>query len=151
MANATPPSRTQATHRSVSTRRASLFSLGLKALLEPLERPRGVVAHHLVAAVGVVGEHRPVLGSARVAERDERVPAHVARIVPGDVETVVAAPELVAVRLEPLHERHVRLGPGGKRLVLPPALDASVPGADVLADVAAVDLAFERLPIFVRA
>src|SRR5207302_6515022 len=99
MANATPPSRTQATHRSVSTRRASLFSLGLKALLEPAEGPRRVVAQELVVAVGVVGEHRPVLGPARVAERDECVPAQVARIVSGDVEPVVAAPELLAVRL----------------------------------------------------
>src|SRR5207244_10308774 len=103
-----------------------------------------------VVAAQVVGEHGSVLRPAGVAERDERVPAQVAGVVPGDVEPVVPATELLAVGLEPVHERHVRLGPGWKRLVGPPALDAPVPGADVLADVAAVDPVAERFPVLVR-
>src|SRR5438128_1720758 len=104
------------------------------------ERPARVPAQ--VTRVGVVdvrlaGGSMP--GSPYVPERHERVPAQVARVVAGHVEPVVPDAELLVGGLQPVHERDVRLGGRGGRLSRPALLDPAVPGADVLADVAAVD------------
>ena len=78
---------------------------------------------------------------ADVAERDERVPAQPARVVPRHVEPVELVDQLARVGLEPRDQIDVR-GRVGLQLRAPP-LDAAVPRADVLADVAAVDLRAE--------
>ncbi len=81
-----------------------------------------------------------MLRPAAVAECDERVSAQEPRIVPRDVEPVVVAHE--RLRLEPVDE--VDVPRVARRLAGAALLDAAVPRADVLADVAAVDLGAER-------
>ena len=85
----------------------------------------------------------PQLRVARVSGRDERVAAQVARILAREVQALVALAQLLVAGLEPLDERHVRLGVGGRSRVLAALLDPAVPRADVLADVAAVHLGSE--------
>jgi NADPH:quinone reductase-like Zn-dependent oxidoreductase len=100
--------------------------------------------------IGIVGdslEHPALSLGADVAESDERVPLQVAPVVLRDEEAVVTAGELVRFQFEPLDERDGRLGLRGERVVRPPPLDPPVPGADVLADVAAVDLVTELASI----
>src|SRR5262249_12068429 len=74
---------------------------------------------------------------------DQRVPAKVAWVLAREVEALVARPQFVVRELEPLDERDVRLGACRRPLAGPSLLDAAVPRADVLADVAAVDLRSE--------
>src|SRR5439155_4613593 len=85
--------------------------------------------------------------AAGVPEHDERVAAQVARIVPWHEEPVVARGQLLVRGLEPIDERDVRLRPLRRRLAGAPLLDSPVPRADVLADVAAVDLIPEFLAV----
>src|SRR4051794_15221582 len=73
------------------------------------QRPLRVLTEQRVVLLGVPLGERRVLCPADVAERDERVPAQVARVLLRDVEPLVAADELVAVRLQPVDERHRRL------------------------------------------
>jgi hypothetical protein len=63
-----------------------------------------VLAEQRIVALDVRRRRRPLGDAADVARGDERVPAQPARIVPGDVETVVPLDQLVAVRLEPLDQ-----------------------------------------------
>src|SRR5439155_5743426 len=93
---------------------------------------------------------RAVLEPAGVSQRHERVSPQIAGVVPGDVEAVVATDQLVAVRAQPLDQRNVRLRTLGQARVGAPFLDATVPRADVLADVAAVDLCAELTPVVLR-
>ena len=86
-----------------------------------------------------------------VPERDERVPAKPARVVPwarrgGRARSASASPSCV----EPVRERD-----GGRRVAperrpRAPLLDATVPRADVLADVAAVDAIPRAQPYVLR-
>src|SRR6266516_3053401 len=105
---------------------------------QPLERPLGMLAQELVVVLRVPpGEARVAAG---VAERDERVPAQVARIVVGHEEPVVALGQPVVGSLEPVDERDVRLRARRRLEARTAFLDPAVPRTDVLADVAAVDL-----------
>src|SRR5207237_787099 len=122
----------------------------LPAEAEPGERPAGVLAQQRILAVGVMLNELRVLGAAAVPERDERVPAQVARIVLRYEEAFVPADELLVGGLEPLDQRDVRLGAGRRRLAGTALLDPAVPRTDVLADVAAVDLVAELGPIVLR-
>ena len=79
---------------------------------------------------------------ARVAERDERVPAQPARVVARDVEPREQV--VVESRRRPRARRPGRRAPPVGLEAGAAALDAAVPGADVLADVAAVHLRAER-------
>src|SRR5207247_2467521 len=65
------------------------------------------------------------------------------RIVTRHEETVVACCELARVGAEPVDEGNVRLRAVRQRAAVPPLLDPAIPRADVLADVAAVDLRAE--------
>ena len=82
---------------------------------------------------------------ARVAERDERVPAEPAGVVARDEEAVVLLDQRAAVGLEPGPQ--VDVSGIGRRSVVAALLDAAVPRADVLTDVAAVDLCSELLAV----
>ena len=78
--------------------------------VDPCERPLRVLAQQRVVALRVrLGELRGAR-RRRVAERDERVAAQVARVVARDVQALVARAQLLVVGLEPVDERHVRLG-----------------------------------------
>ena len=102
-------------------------------------------------AGGFAGE-RAARRRARLAvlEGDRRVPLQQAAVVARDEQPVVAAAELVRVGLQPLDERDDRLGAVRQRLAGAALLDAAVPRADVLADVAAVDLGAEVLAVRLR-
>src|SRR2546423_4357206 len=133
----------------MSISRATLVSSAVKTFLQPLERPLGMLAQKVVVPGCVLCERRPVLGPARVAESDERVPSQVAPVVPRHVEPLVALAKLLAPALEPVDERDCGLGLGRERLVRAAPFDPAVPGADVLADVTAVDAVAERAPVLV--
>ena len=101
----------------------------------------------LIVACRMCGEHRerPGAGLAGVAECDESVSLQPARIVARDIEApqqVVVEPVLV---VEDRDEIDVRGGIG--RAAGAPAFDSAIPGADVLADVASVELRAERLAV----
>ena len=105
------------------------------------------------AAAASAGSSSPRNGSASslvarptdVAERDERVTPKPARVVPRHVQPVELLDERRAVDLEPVGERDGRHRVVRKWLPCTPLLHASVPRADVLADVAAVDAIVERV------
>ena len=80
-----------------------------------------------------------------VAERDERVPPQPPRVVARHEEAVELLDELRPVPLEPVDERDRRRRVRGKLVGRATLLDAAVPRADVLADVAAVDAILERV------
>src|SRR5438874_1707628 len=131
----------------MSMSRATLVSSAVKTFLQPLERPLRMLAEKVVVPGYVRDERSPVLGPARVAQSDERVPPQVASVVPGHVEPRVTLAKLLAPALEPIDERDCGLGLGCERLVRTAAFDPAVPGADVLADVTAVDAVAERAPV----
>src|SRR5436853_1179138 len=107
-AKPTPIRRTHAIHRSAACNRSARTGLTRTALLDPLERPDGVLAQELVVALGVRSNRVTFGVAADVARGDERVAAQPAHVVARDVEPVETAHELVAFRLEPLDERNVR-------------------------------------------
>ena len=112
------------------------------------KRPLGVLAQQVVVAACERLGQRRVGGAADVAERYERVPTQVARIVAGDIEPAVAPDQRRSVCLQPVDQRNRGLSVRG---IVPAALlDAAVPGADLLADVAAVDHVRQRLPVGLR-
>src|SRR5579871_1504901 len=78
-----------------------------------------------------------------VVRRDARVPLQEPSVVARDVEARVSAPQLGRVGAEPVREGDVRLGAVRERLAGPAFLDAAVPRAYVLADVASVHLRTE--------
>src|SRR5438477_175091 len=82
--------------------------------------------------------------------RDRRVPLEQAAVVARDVQPPVALAQLVWVGREPVGERDVRLGAGRQARLCATLLDAAVPRADVLADVAAVHLCAEPRAVVVR-
>ncbi len=106
-----------------------------------------MLAQERIAVAGKGLDRGTVFAVAGVSKCDQRVSAQEAWIVPREVEAVVAPAQLVVAELEPLDERDVRFRVLGQRLPGAPLLDAAVPRADVLADVAAVDLGAERLPV----
>src|SRR5213082_2859580 len=101
-----------------------------------------MLGKHRIVAGGVPLDGRTRPRVARVPGGDERVPLQPALVVPRHVETS----EAVDVTLEPLDEVDVRgvvdCEPG------PSPLHPPIPRADVLADVAAVDLRVHRLAVF---
>src|SRR5712691_3640973 len=99
-----------------------------------------MLREQLIAASGVALEDATGarVRLAGVAERDERVAAQPARVVARNVEPVVPFTERCAVRFQPVDEADVRGWIGFE--ARPAALHAAVPGADILADVAAVHL-----------
>src|SRR5439155_11401343 len=115
-----------------------------------IERPLRVLAQERVRVVDVPGCSPRLVRPTDVAHRDKRVPAQISRIVPRDVEPVVALDEPLPVCLEPFDEGNRRLSAGGQRFFPPPPLDAAVPRTDVLADVAAVDAVLEPRPVLDR-
>ena len=124
---------------------AEPVAVGHARLLDPRDGPPG---RRRERGVGVVDERqrRPlVAGTARVAERDERVAAQPAWVVARHEEPVELLDELVAVALEPVDERDRGLRVARERLPGTTLLDTPVPGADVLADVAPVDAILERV------
>src|SRR5205814_9350153 len=96
------------------------------------------------------GQFDVLRGGTDIAERDKRVSAQEARFLPRDEEPVVGRDEVVAVRLEPVAKRNMRLGVVRERVAGAPALDTAVPRTHVLADVAAVDLDAELGAVFLR-
>src|SRR5688500_6899730 len=87
---------------------------------------------------------------AGVARCDQRVAAEVARIVPRKVKAVVAFAKVLVGRLQPLEQRDDGLGVVGQRRFRPALLDPPVPRTHVLADVAAVHVVAEGLPVGLR-
>src|SRR5262249_17828191 len=72
-----------------------------------------------------------------------RIEPEAATVVSRDVEPLEPAPKLVRIGAQPVHERDMRCRGVRQRFAGPPLLDAAIPRADVLADVAAVDLRTE--------
>src|SRR2546423_14502261 len=114
----------------MSISRATLVSSAVKTFLQPLERPLGMLAQEVVVPGCVLCERRPVLGPARVAESDERIPSQVAAVVPRHVEPLVALAKLLAPALEPVDERDCGLGLGRERLVRAAPLQPAGPRGD---------------------
>src|SRR5262245_29913904 len=106
-----------------------------RACLQLRGGPLRMLAQQLVLGfeVRLEGLGRAVRRAA-VAERDERVPTKVTRIVPRDEEAVELAHQLVPVAFEPFDERDVRSRVFRRLRAGSPLLDAAVPRADVLAD-----------------
>src|SRR5688572_13793767 len=73
----------------------------------------------------------------------EAVPPRPARVVARNVQTIEVCDELVSVSLEPLPERDRRRRSRLGSQLSTPLLDPPVPRTDVLADVTAVDAAFQ--------
>src|SRR5215218_7078971 len=121
--------------------------LGVIAFLDSLPRPRGCLGQQLVVPAEVRQELLDIFGTARVPERDDRVPLEPPSIVARDVQAVVPLDELVIRRTQPVDQRHAGLRTRRLRQVAAAFLDAAVPRADVLTDVAAVDAIFERGPV----
>src|SRR5262249_20168283 len=121
-----------------------------RVLVEALESPLRVLAQERVGVLGIRVDRRAQLIVADVPRSDERVPPQVARILAWEVEALVALAELLVAGLEPLDERDVRLCAGWCGVVLATLLDPAVPRADVLADVAAVDLGAQLGAVLVR-
>src|SRR5579884_2158099 len=113
------------------------------ASLQPRERPRGDLSGRLVRIVEALLHGVPFGVAAHVACRDERVEPQAATVVPRHVEPLEAPPQVVGVAPQPLDEGDVRGRILAQRLAGSPLLDAAVPRADVLADIAAVDLRAE--------
>ena len=101
-----------------------------------------MLREHRVVVLGVALEQRQVLGPAHVAERDQGVAFQPARLVARDVQPLVVIDDRASVGFEPGDEVDVAVCRGV--VVAPSLLDAAVPRADVLADVASVDLCAER-------
>src|SRR6266536_275244 len=105
------------------------------AFLDARPRPRGMFVFEAV-------EQLELLGSPGVPERDDRVALQVAAVVARHVQPVVTSRQLVRVGGQPVRERDDGLS--ARLLAGAPLLDAAIPRADVLADVAAVDAVLER-------
>src|SRR6188472_2572951 len=135
------PGRSRRAPRPAGPRRSSARRLAAAAArrsAEPPKRPLGLLAQQRIVAPAVDFGNATRSRITGIAERDEGVPAEVARIVARDEETVVALRKLGVVRLEPVDQRDVRLGNAARSGVTRTALlDAAVPRAYVLADVAA--------------
>src|SRR6266571_1373343 len=82
-----------------------------------------------------------------VRKRAAGVSLQEASVVPRHVEAGVTPAKLGGVGVEPVDEINVRFRVRGERLACATLLDAAVPGADVLADVAAVDLGLEGFAV----
>src|SRR3954471_887173 len=135
--------RMRASIRSIDHRsRPSRPTSGTDALAEPRQRPARELGDDRVGIVERALEHGHVLAAAAVAQRYDGVPPEPARVVARHVQPVVLLHERAAVGLEPRDEVDRRVG---RRLLARAALlDAAVPRAHVLADVAAVDHVAER-------
>src|SRR5665213_4451246 len=99
-----------------------------------------MIGDQLVLVGRVPLENRDVLGTSRVAERDECVTPQPARIVARHEEPRILVDERLAVLLEPRDEIDVAVLFGE---IAATFLNPSVPRAYVLADIAPVDLRAE--------
>src|ERR671937_2929043 len=96
MPNRTAPTRTRAIQSSTSRSRPSRPSVSM-ALLDSRQRPLRLLAQQRVVTVGVRCGELGIVGAPDIAERHERVPPQVARVVARDVQALVAAAQLVPV------------------------------------------------------
>src|SRR6184192_2019036 len=142
-ATTTPTSRIHASQRSVATRSDT-------PRLHTCDRPARVLAQVGVLVLEVRPGRGPLVGAADVARGDERVSLQPAAVVARHVQSLVAAAQIVRFGPEPVDQRDVRLGARRRLDAAQAALDAPVPRADVLADVAAVHLGAEGLSILLR-
>src|SRR5215469_303982 len=108
--------------------------------LKPRERPGSDLARGVVRIVEAGGHGVPFAATTHVACRHQRIEAEPAAVVARHVEPRETAPQLIRIAPQPLHEGDVRRRILGQRLARAPLLDATIPRAHVLADVAAVDL-----------
>src|SRR5581483_11046655 len=111
------------------------------APLQAVECPPRVLGEHGIVAVRMALDLGANAAVTDVSRGDERIALQPARVVPRHVEALEGAD----VALEPLDEVDVGAPVGVEARAAP--FDAAVPRADVLADVAAVDLRAERLPV----
>src|SRR4051812_22167836 len=145
-ATATTATTTSAARSSTSQRPGRLSI----PFLQPRERPRCALARRLVRIVEKGGHGFPFAVATHVACRQQRVETKPAAVVARHVEPGKPGAQHVGVAAQPLHQGDVRRRILGQRLAGPPLLDAPVPRADVLANVAAVDLGAEPGAIFLR-
>src|SRR5262245_60698698 len=117
------------------------------ALVHPRQRPGGDLAGRPVRIVEILLHCAPFVVPTHVACRNERIEPEAAAVVTRYVQPVEALPQRLRVAAQPFQERDVRRRVRRQRLVGAPLFDAAVPGADVLTDVATVDLRFEVLAI----
>src|SRR5215210_5565549 len=94
---ATATSRTRAIQTSISRRRERRGSSVGMSFLDSRHGPLRLLAEKRIVAVHERLRERCVLGPADVAERHERIPSQVARIVARDVETFPVAEQLLVV------------------------------------------------------
>src|SRR5688572_7798233 len=119
-------------------------------LREPLERPLGMLTEQGVRPRGESLHTFYELPVAGISSGDKGVAAQVAGVVAREVQAVVARRELVVARFQPFAQGDNGLRSVGKRSARVPFLDATIPGTDVLADVAAVNLGGEIRPVPLR-
>ena len=131
--------RTTAIHHSSDRGYLVTLMPATRSARAPTQRaPRSISSSPAAIAV----EHREVLGAADVPERDERVSPEPARVVARDVEP---RRRRRRARVRPASSQPTRsTWPASGLSAGAPLLDAAVPGAHVLADVAAVHLRAER-------
>ena len=107
-----------------------------------------MLAQQVIITVQVWLDSRALGRAADVAGRDERVALQPAGVVARHEQAVVPRRKLTRVGTEPVDERNVRLGAVGLQAAVSTFLDAAVPWAHVLADVAAIDLRAEVLAVW---
>src|SRR4051794_2457518 len=146
----TAPSRTSASDRS--SRRSAMRSVRMRrsSRTQLLEGPLRVLTQHRVRVLSELLHHGLLCSAAAVPKCDERVATQVARVVGGHVQAVEPPDELVALPRQPLDERDVRCRVARRLRPAAALLDAAVPRAQVLADVAAVDLRAELRAVLRR-
>src|SRR5580765_2530625 len=91
-----------------------------------------------------------VLFRREIFRRDLGVELEPPPVAPRHVEARVAATQLPGIGVQPVRERDVRLCLGRQRLTGTPVLYTAVPWADVLADVATVNLRAEVAAVLLR-
>jgi zinc-binding alcohol dehydrogenase/oxidoreductase len=102
-----------------------------------------MLAQHVVLTVEVRQESGALRLAADVTGGNESISLQPSRVVARHEQAVVALAELPGVGLEPVEEGNVRLGVFRQPVAVPALLDAAIPGTNVLANVAAVDLRAE--------
>ena len=86
------------------------------SLLDSRHRPFRLLTEELVVAREEGSASERSASVSRVPESNERIAAQIARIVPRDIQPLVALPQRRVVALEPVRESHVRLRAGGRRV-----------------------------------
>src|SRR4051794_708358 len=131
-----------------ATARSRAIGAARSLAFQTVESPGCVLAEERVVTLGV--PPRGLGLASDIPERHERVAAQVARVVPWDEQPVVTLRQLLVARLQPVHEGDVRLSALRRLDACAPLFDPAVPRADVLADVAAVNLIAQLLAVGLR-